>query len=113
MGFAPDWEDGESPTIKGLCWQICPLCDQLMIGPLNEMRCLGCMAELDTLLNDTLKRVPGITDYARVMEIVPAMLAAAGDTNFFRSGHRNSKLREAYAAARSARFVDRRDRPSA
>ena len=82
-----------------------------MIGSINEMQCLGCMAELDVLLDDALKKVPGISDYARVVEIVPAMLAAGGDTNFFRGGHRNLKLREAYAAARSARF-DRRRRPT-
>ena len=111
LGFRPNWADGESPTITGLCWQVCPICDQLMIGSINEMQCLGCMPELDVLLDDALKKVPSISDYARVVEIVPAMLAAGGDTNFFRGGHRNLKLREAYAAARSARF-DRRRRPT-
>ena len=87
-----------------MAWQMCPMCDQILIGQINTMACQGCKEELGTLLDDALDSVEGIPVFDQAFDIVPAMVSGAVNTAFFRSGHKAPKLREAYAAARSAWF---------
>ena len=98
-----------------LVWQICPLCQQLLIGKIGHMCCSGCEEEFGMLLHDALDVVEGIPEFDKVIDIVPAMVAGAMRTEFFGSGHKAPELQEAYGKARSARFEfdDREQRRSA
>lgn len=98
-----------------LTWQLCPLCQQLLIGRIGHMCCRVCEEEFSMLVDDALDVVEGIPAFDKVVDIVPAMVSGAVSTQFFRSGHKAPKLQEAYEEARSARFEfdDREQRRSA
>ncbi len=96
--------------IGGLCWQLCPICQQIIIGRIKTMCCRDCIGELGTLLEDALDCVEGIPVFDKVIDIVPAMVSGAINTDFFRSGHKMPMLRDAYTAARSAQFEGKRYR---
>jgi len=108
---SPDVEG--DPAQRDLCFQMCPMCDQILIGQINTMACQGCKEELGTLLDDALDSVEGIPVFDQVFDIVPAMVSGAVNTDFFRSGHKAKRLQEAYAASRSAWFDKPRRRRSA
>ncbi len=116
IGYSTSLEIEGDPCQRDLCWQMCPMCQQIMIGQINRMSCQGCKEELGILLDDALDSVEGIPVFDQAFDIVPAMVSAAVNTDYFRSGHKAQKLQEAYAAARSAWFDQphrRRSRHSA
>lgn len=113
IGYSASPEDEGDPTQKDLCFQMCPMCQQILIGQINTMACQGCKEELGTLLDDALDSVEGIPVFEQAFDIVPAMVSGALSTAFFRSGHKAQQLQEAYAAARSAWFDKPRRRRSA
>jgi hypothetical protein len=98
---------GHAPGNKyrwDLTLQLCPLCQQLLIGRIGHMCCRDCEEEFGMLVHDAIDVVEGIPQFDKVIDIVPAMVSGAVSTSFFRSGHRASRLQDAYAKARSARF---------
>jgi len=113
IGYLASLEIEGDPTQTDLCFQMCPICQQILIGQINSMACQGCKEELGTLLDDALDSVEGIPVFDQAFDIVPAMVSGAVNTTFFRSGHKAPKLREAYAAARSTWFDKPRRRRSA
>jgi hypothetical protein len=112
IGFSASSEQEGDPSLRDLCWQVCPMCHQVLIGRINTFACGGCEEELGLLVDDALDNVAGIPMFDQMLEIVPAMVSAAVSTKFFRSGHMMPALQEAYAKARAARLEGRRRRPS-
>lgn len=113
IGYSASLEVEGDPTQRDLCWQMCPICQQIMVGQINTMGCNGCKEELGISLEVALDSVEGIPEFDKVVDIVPAMVSGALNTNFFGSGHKAHKLQEAYVAARSAQFNKQRHRRSA
>ncbi len=112
VGFSASHEEGD-PARWDLCWQACPTCQQVMVGPINTMACRGCAEELAALVEDALNSVWSIPAFDKAVDIVPGMVSGAVSTEFFRSGHKMAQLREAYAKARGMRFEGRGRRRSA
>ena len=104
IGYSASLEVEGDLSQRDLCWQLCPMCHQIMIGQINTMACQGCKEELGTLLDDALDSIEGIPVFDQAFDIVPAMVSGAVTTAFFRSGYKANRLQEAYAAARSAWF---------
>lgn len=112
-GFSSSHEVEGDPSRWDLCWQACPTCQRLGIGPINTMSCRGCAEELGALVQDALDIVESIPPFEKAVDIVPAMVEGAVSTEFFRSGHRMPQLHEAYAKARGMRFEGKERRRSA
>ena len=112
-GFSPSHEVEGDPSQWDLCFQACPTCQQLGIGQINTMSCHDCVEELGALVQDSLDVVWSIPTFDKVVDIVPAMVQGALNTEFFMSGHRMPQLQEAYAKARGMRFERRERRRSA
>jgi hypothetical protein len=109
-----------------LCWQECPLCLKIGVGRIGVPYCRDCHDQIAKHIWDHLARYPvmgeagtqGTSDQVmHDLEVrfgmkapnpanVKAMELTKGLINpeFFTSGHKSPKLREAYNAARSARF---------
>ncbi len=111
------------------CWKQCPICLRIDLGSLGAEFCHSCevkagavlegwitgtldtpedFAMLPKIINlevflkmggnvDDLRDLP---DFERGFELLPKLL----NREFFKVGHKSRQLREAYAAARSARF---------
>jgi hypothetical protein len=113
IGYSAGLDVEEIQAQRDFCWQMCPLCQQVMIGRINTMSCIGCREELGVLVDDALDCVEGIPAFDKAVDIVPAMVSGAVNTEFFRSGHKAQMLQEAYAAARSTQFdIQRSRRPA-
>ena len=114
VGFSASHAQGDK-RLRSLTWQLCPLCQKLLIGRIGHMCCRDCEEEFGMLVADAIDVVEGIPPFDKVIDIVPAMVSGAVSTSFFRSGHRASRLQDAYAKARSARFEfeDKEQRRSA
>lgn len=104
VGFSANHAPEGDATRRNLCWQMCPVCQKLVIGQINKMSCRACVEELGLLVEDALNVVEGIPEFDKVVDIIPAMVDGAVSTEFFRSGYKSSRLREAYGKARGARF---------
>jgi hypothetical protein len=108
-----------------LCWQECPLCLKIGIGKLGEPFCQSCHDKVAGHIRNHLASYPVISEAGtqdtsnpvmRNAEILfgehpnPTSIKAMELTKdlmnpeFFASGHKSPKLREAYNVARSARF---------
>ena len=110
-----------------LCWQECPLCLRIGVGTLGEPYCLFCQGQMAQHIWDHLASykviseagtqdtsdqvfVPNPETWLLTKLQNPANLKAIQllkdliNPEFFSSGHKSPKLREAYNAARSARF---------
>jgi hypothetical protein len=109
-----------------LCWQECPLCLKIGIGKIGAPYCRSCHDQIamhiwDHLPRYRVMREAGTQDTsgqvtrdvevlagrkppnpanARALELTKGLM----NPEFFTSGHKSPKLREAYSAARSARF---------
>lgn len=113
IGFSTSRKVQGDPSQRDLCWQMCPLCQQPMIGRIDTLSCNGCEEEFGTLVQDALDGVESIPTFEKLVDVVPAMVSGAVSTEFFRSGYRMPKLKEAYGKARAARFEGKRRRWSA
>ncbi len=113
IGFSTSPEVQGDPSRWDLCWQMCPICQQLMIGRIDTMACRGCEEEFGTLVQDALDSIESIPTFEKLVDVIPAMVSGAVNTEFFRSGYRMPKLKEAYGKARAARFEGARRRRSA
>jgi hypothetical protein len=103
-----------------LCWQECPLCLKIGVGEIGAPYCRTCYHEVLMNTWDHVVEYQVIRDAAKRYGVQPEMMSirppnpvslkavelAKGLLNpeFFTSGHKSPKLKEAYSAARSARF---------
>ena len=108
-----------------LCWQECPLCLKIGIGKIGEPFCKSCHDKVAGHIRNHLASYPVISEaetqdtsnpLMRNLEILfgehpnPTSIKAMALTKdlmnpeFFASGHKSPRLREAYTEARSARF---------
>ena len=113
IGYSVKAQTKDDISQADLCWQICPSCDQVMIGRIGTWSCADCREELGGLLDAALDVVEGIPAIDKVFDIVPAMLDAAVNTEYFTSAHKAPALQEAYSAARSVGFDIQQSRRSA
>ena len=98
----------KEPEYRGLLrgslnlgWQECPLCQKIGIGKIGEPFCRSCHDNVALHLTNYLARYPVIS------EVGTKALGLSKDLmnpEFFGSGHKSPRLREAYRAARSAKF---------
>lgn len=105
IGYSVSDQVGRDPSdedswggLWGLCWQQCPLCLRIGIGPYNAIFCRKCLTLTTDILEDQIEKKLGrfleAGEHARDMV----------DVEFFKSGHHSPQLRKAYTAARPARF---------
>ena len=113
IGYSVNAQTEDDISQRDLCWQHCPLCQQIMIGRIGTMSCADCREEFGGLLDAALECVEGIPEIDKVFDIIPAMVAGAMNTEYFTSAHKAPALQEAYSAARSVRFDIQRSRRSA
>ena len=109
-----------------LCWQECPLCLKIGIGKIGAPYCRSCHDQIAMHIWDHLPRYPVMSEAgtqdtsgqvmrdveeregmkppnfanAKALELTKGLM----NLEFFASGHKSPRLREAYNAARSARF---------
>jgi hypothetical protein len=111
-----------------LCWQECPLCLKIGIGKIGAPYCRSCHDQIamhiwdhlpryqvmrgagtqdtsDQVMRDAEEAVfagvkPPNTANAKALELTQGLM----NPEFFTSGHKSPRLREAYNTARSARF---------
>jgi hypothetical protein len=95
----PDPEDTYD-GISGLCWQQCPVCKRIGIGPVHEVFCKSCLTAITTGVEDRIFQLGAWPWDAE--KLTHDLLNPA----FFKAGHKSPDLQEAYRAARSARFED-------
>jgi hypothetical protein len=109
-----------------LCWKECPLCLRIGVGTLGEPYCRSCQGQIAQHIWDHLASYKVISEAgtqdtsdhfapdkvtslrtklqnpanAKAVELTKGLM----NPEFFTSGHKSPRLREAYSAARSARF---------
>jgi len=81
-----------------LCWQECPLCLKVGVGEIDTPYCRSCHDRVAEHLWTHLAEYRGVSGSRT--EATKGLM----NPEFFASGHRSPKLREAYDAARAARF---------
>jgi hypothetical protein len=88
------------------CWQQCPVCRKLGIGEMGEPFCPECLERLRNAVSFEAEvvRLGHTTEPKALSEAARKVGIAVVDEDVFRSAHRSHSLREAYNAARSARF---------
>ena len=110
-----------------LCWQECPLCLKIGVGRIGKPYCRSCHDRVAKHIWDHLASYPVMSEVGTPDtsdEAAEAFIAVWADwekpnpanakaleltkglvnPEFFTSGHKSPRLREAYNAARSARF---------
>ena len=115
-------------AVPEYCWKQCPICSRVGIGYLGSAFCETCVSKaydkLEKWINGTLDEsdfeiLPKLINWEYFVKlggnvddlrVAPAfekdfvLTPRLVDKELFSSGHKAHKLREAYAAARSARF---------
>jgi hypothetical protein len=88
------------------CWQQCPVCRRLGIGEMGEPFCPECLEKLRNAVSFEAEvvRLGRTTEPEALSEAARKVGIAVVNEDVFRSAHRSHSLREAYSAARSARF---------
>ena len=89
-----------------LGWQECPLCQKIGIGKIGEPFCSSCHDKVAVHLMNHLARYPVLSEAPDPPRSIQALGLSKDLMNpeFFASGHKSPRLREAYRAARSAKF---------
>jgi len=93
----PDPEDPYD-GISGLCWQQCPVCLRIGIGPINKVFCKPC---LTSITEDVVERISQLGVWPWESEELAGNLL---NSAVLKAGHKSLELQKGYKAARSARF---------
>lgn len=91
--------------VLNLCWQECPWCSRIGIGSIGAPYCKACYARFEPLYKNVERLIHAhLEDWDMSAEEVNSAAKGLINKEFFTTGHKSSKLRGAYNAARSARF---------